>query len=173
MIKPSARWYVCIALSLLPGHVLAADPITAAHDAAGVVLQQFGSADGIRENASLPLTSDSARLSTIDGSDSAAILISNPSSNAFLSVSIQKAATGDLMPVRVSQDLDFDGVFDYAYQVPFPASGICANGIISCDAGTWDNCQGYTWSADASKTWPCIVACLISSGVPEAIRLPR
>jgi hypothetical protein len=150
MIKPSVRWCACIAISLLPAYALAADPTTAAQDAAGAVLQQFGSVDGIRENASLPLTSDSAQLSTIDGTDSAAVQISNPSSNAFLSVSIQKAATGDLMPVRVTQDLNFDGVFDYAYQVPSPASGICANGIISCDAGTWDNCQGYTWSADAT-----------------------
>lgn len=123
MIKPYVRWCVCIALSLLPAQALAADPTTAAQDAAGAVMQQFGSADGIRQNASLPLTSDSAQLSTIDGSDSDAVQINNPSSNAFLSVSIQKAATGDLLPVRVSQDLDFDGVFDYAYQVPFPASG--------------------------------------------------
>jgi hypothetical protein len=151
MIKPSMRWCALIALSLpaLSVSVLQADDSTAAAQAsAGAVLQQFGSPDGIRQNASLPLTSDSSQLSTIDGSNSASVQISNPSSNAFLSVTIQPSATGDLMPVHVSQDLNFDGLFDYNYQVPFPASGICANGIISCDAGTWDNCTAYQWGVD-------------------------
>ena len=151
MIKPSVRWCALIALSLpaLSVSVLQADDSTAAAQvSAGAVLQQFGSPDGIRQNASLPLTSYSSQLSTIDGSNSASVQISNPSSNAFLSVTIQPSATGDLMPVHVSQDLNFDGLFDYNYQVPFPASGICANGIISCGAGTWDNCTAYQWGVD-------------------------
>lgn len=131
MIKPLGRWCAVIALNFAPVYALAADPTTAAQDSANAVMQQFGSGDGIRQNASLPLTSDNSQLFTIDRTDSSSVQISNPSSNAFLTISIQQSATGDLRPIRVSQDLNFDGVFDYTYQVPFHASGICANGIIS------------------------------------------
>jgi hypothetical protein len=131
-------------------YVLAADPASAARDAAGAALKQFGSSEAIRRNASLPLTSGEARLSTIDGSDAAAVQISRPSSSAFLTVSSQRAASGDLTPVRVRQDLDFDGNFDYGYQPPLPISGICANGVISCDAGTWDHCRTYSWTSDSA-----------------------
>jgi len=48
----------------------------------------------------------------------------------------------------VSEDTDWDGVLDYAYQVPFPVSGICANGVISCNPGTWTNCTPYAWTSD-------------------------
>ena len=153
MIKPSARWCVLIGLSLLLPATLvwaADDPTTAAKAAASAVLQQFGSADGIRQNASLPLTDANSQLSTIDGSKTAAVQISNPSSSAFLSVSIIALATGDLKPVQVSQDLNFDGVMDHSYQPPFAISSICANGVISCDAGTWNHCQAYQWQADNS-----------------------
>ena len=153
MIKPSARWCVLIGLNLLLPATLvwsADDPATVAKAAANAVLQQFGSADGIRQNASLPLTDANSQLSTVDGSKTAAVQISNPSSSAFLSVSIVALATGDLKPVQVSQDLNFDGVMEYSYQPPFPLSGICANGVIACDAGTWNHCQAYQWQADNS-----------------------
>ncbi|MFZ5771493.1 MAG: hypothetical protein ACOY4W_08680, partial [Thermodesulfobacteriota bacterium] len=150
MIKPSVRWCVVIALSVLSQarYVLAVDPASAARDAAGAALKQFGSSEAIRRNASLPLTSGETQLSTIDGSDAAAVQISHPSSSAFLSLAAQRAASGDLTPVRVRQDLDFDGTFDYSYQPPLPISGICANGVISCDAGTWDHCRSFSWISD-------------------------
>jgi len=150
MTKPFAKWCVCIALSCLPSQVLAADPNAAAQDAAAPVMQQFGSTDGIRQHASLPLTSEDTQLSSIDGSQSASARISNPASSAFLTVFIQPSATGDLQPVTFSQDLDFNGTVDYTYRVPFSVSGICANGVIACDAGTWNNCRAYGWQADAA-----------------------
>ncbi len=153
MIKPSARWCALIGLSLLPhaNFVWAAgDPVTMARDAAKAVLQQFGSSDGIRQHASLPLTDSTSQLSTVDGEKSASVKIKNPSSAAFLSVSIARLGTGDLDPVRIYQDLDFDGVREYTYQPPFAVSGICANGVIACDAGTWNHCQPYQWQADNS-----------------------
>jgi len=130
-------------------YVLAADPASAARDAAGAALKQFGSSEAIRRNASLPLTSGDAQLSTIDGSDAAAAQISHPSSSTFLTLAVQRAASGDLTPVRVRQDLDFDDNFDYSYQPPLPISGICANGVISCEAGTWDHCRTYSWTSDS------------------------
>lgn len=150
MIRPSARWCAVIALSLLveARSCPAQDTDIAARAAAAAVLEQFGSSDSIRRNASLPLTSGDTQLSTIDGTASASAQISTPSSSAFLTLSVLTSGGGDLIPVLVQQDLNFDGNLDYSYEPPFPVSGICANGIISCDAGTWNNCRTYAWASD-------------------------
>jgi hypothetical protein len=50
----------------------------------------------------------------------------------------------------ISQDLNTDGIIDYAYTVPRPVSGVCANGYISCAPGTWANCGYYLWVSDPS-----------------------
>ena len=104
MIKPSARWCALTGLSLLlpANQVWAADdPATAVKTTANAVIQQFGSAEGIRQHASLPLTDTNSQLSTVDGTKTASVQISNPSSSAFLSISITAMATGDLRPVQV------------------------------------------------------------------------
>ena len=44
---------------------------------------------------------------------------------------------------------DFCGNLNYTYEVPFPVSGLCANGVIACDPGTWTNCQTYEWTWNA------------------------
>lgn len=152
MTRRSARWCAAIALSLVTSaHPVLADPATdAARDAAGAVLEQFGSEEAIRQHATLPLTADGTDLATIDGSTSEAAAIGTPASTAFLSLSIAAAATGDLVPVTVRQDLNFDGSPDFTYTPPFAVSGICANGVIACDAGTWNHCQAYGWSVDGS-----------------------
>jgi hypothetical protein len=62
---------------------------------------------------------------------------------------MQPGPTGDLSTVIVGEDLDFDGTTDYSYQVPFPVSGVCGNGVISCAPGTWTDCRRFTWQADA------------------------
>lgn len=116
---------------------------TTAHDA----LSRYGSEEGIREQISNPLTSDNALMHTLDGSTVFNAGLTCPSSHTFLSVSIQIRPTGDLSPVLVHQDTDMDGSSDHSYAVPFPVSGVCANGVISCNAGTWNNCRHYLWRA--------------------------
>ncbi len=146
LLPASAVWLISLALA--PA-AIAAEPQTAASSAAHTVLDNLGSTEGIRSNASQPLTSKEAPLYTMDRTSSGFVQVTNPSSNAFVSIIAQPAATGDLGTVQVHQDLDFDGANDYAYTIPFPVSGICANGIISCEEGTWTNCLPYAWIADS------------------------
>ena len=50
--------------------------------------------------------------------------------------------------VMVMQDTNLDGQMDYQYNMPFPVSGICGNGVIGCDVGTWNNCHYWQWVAN-------------------------
>ena len=71
-----------------------------------------------------------------------------PSSSTFVELFAQPGASGDLSSAYVKQDTDFNGAPDYVYIMPVRISGVCADGIISCDAGTWNNCAYYRWTAD-------------------------
>jgi len=71
------------------------------------------------------------------------------SSNTFLTMMIQPGGTGDITTTTIMQDLNMDGVVDNVYNLPVPVSGVCANGVISCAPGTWNNCQPYSWTATA------------------------
>ena len=126
------------------------DAKNAANSLGDTVRSVYGSQTGIQQNISNPMTSSNTKMTTLDKSKSFNAQLSCPSSSAFLSVFVQPASTGDLQTVIVSEDLDMDGKSDYSYQLPVPVSGVCANGIISCDTGTWNNCSYYKWTADST-----------------------
>ena len=107
---------------------------------------QFGSQAVFTTNLSLPVTSPT-QMTTIDGSTSFNAQLSFPSSNRFLEVFVQPSATGDLSTLIAGEDLDMNGSIDYSFQLPFPVSGVCANGIIGCTPGSWSNCNYYEWTA--------------------------
>ena len=134
--------------------VSSGDPLTDAKNVAGSLAGSasgsYGSQAGIERNISNPITSSNTLMTTLDKSKSFNAQLTCPSSSAFLSVFVQPASTGDLQTVIVSKDLDMDGKPDYSYQLPVRVSGVCANGFISCDAGTWNNCSYYQWVADST-----------------------
>lgn len=66
-------------------------------------------------------------------------------SATMLELMVQPAATGDIGRLVVSRDGDLDGRFDSSFTAPFPVSGICANGVIACQPGTWNACRSYRW----------------------------
>ena len=57
-------------------------------------------------------------------------------------------ASGDVS-LNIEQDIDMDGSIDYTNSYS-TLSGVCANGFISCNAGTWNNCIPYRWEADSN-----------------------
>ncbi len=160
MKRPSKRWLASIAANLIllcglgmirTGPAPAQpDPRQAAEDSANRALSKFGSSEGIRENASNPLTAEGTLMTTIDNDTSFNARMSCPSSSRFLNVSVSSTLTGDLFPVSIGQDIDLDGTTDAAYQPSFPVSGVCSNGVISCDPGRWTNCRYYKWIAQPS-----------------------
>ena len=119
------------------------------------IKSEIGSTDQIQNRISNPLTSDGEPLQTFaptyettEQAVSFSGQLTAPSSNAFVEIFAQPAASGDLAGVYIRQDTDFDNSVDYVYNLSVQVSGVCANGIISCDAGTWNNCSYYKWTAD-------------------------
>lgn len=111
------------------------------------------------ERINEPMTSDGSPLKTFEatgkGFDGARAAVENidiqlspVSSNIFLDLFARPSSTGDLDFAVIRQDLDFNDHFDYAYNVPFPISGICKNGVISCVPGTWANCSYWKWHGE-------------------------
>ena len=142
------------------------------------VLGTIGSSEGIKRYFSNPLTSSSSKMRYLTGAlylcpvtgskysslsscqqhcskkckkeDSFSAQITAPSSKNFLSIFIKPGSTGDL-EVIIKEDRNLDNKYDYYYTVPFKVSGVCANGVISCDPGTWKNCLFYKWTAKDKK----------------------
>lgn len=121
-------------------------PEDAASAIYGVTGGNYDSTGSFENNVSKPITSSNTPMSTLDGSKSFNAQLTCPSTSSFLEVSVTASATGDLN-ATVSQDTNFDGALDYIYSPPFNLSGVCSNGVVSCDPGTWLNCKYYIWTA--------------------------
>lgn len=65
----------------------------------------------------------------------------------LLDIFAAPSSTGDLQKLVISADLNLDGKIDSTVSPSTLISGICMNGYISCDAGTWNNCNGWEWTA--------------------------
>ncbi|MEN6317922.1 MAG: hypothetical protein ABFD82_04100 [Syntrophaceae bacterium] len=141
--------FAALLLILNASFCMAGDPYQAAESSAQQALDHFGSADAVQANAVNPLTGGGA-LSTIDDTQQGTAQISCPASDKFMTVLINCGSTNDLSMVNIYQDADLDGTVEYTYTLPFPVSGVCANGVISCDAGAWTNCNYYQWTADSN-----------------------
>ncbi len=140
-----------LALALTPARdAFAQPPEQRAKDVVDATKSHWDGYDAIEKNLSSPLN-DAATFTTYDGATTFAEPIACLSSDAFLEVFFAPGAGGDLGPVIVRQDTDFDGVFDVNQTLPAPVSGVCANGVITCTPGTWSGCQGNSWAADPTS----------------------
>lgn len=121
-----------------------------ARTAAAATQARTGSSDALRGNYLTPGLSGEA-ISTIDQSRTFTPTISCQKSANLLEVLIQPGGTGDITGVRISQDTDLDGSLDRSGTISRPISGICANGVVSCEPGTWTRCHYFSWAADAAR----------------------
>lgn len=138
---------MCLGMQLPVPALRAAGPATDAGSSAGnQALGKFGSVEGLKGNALAPLTSTAVPMRTVDDSVSFSGQVQCPSSREFLTVFMTPAA-GDDARITIGEDLDFDGTIDYTFASPVIASGVCANGIISCSPGTWNACRAYRWTS--------------------------
>lgn len=88
---------------------------------------------------------------TVDASASFKPNIACQKSATFMEVLVQPAASGDLGKVQISRDMDLDGTIDATMNLPIPVSGICSNGVISCQPGSWAQCHYFRWDVDAAR----------------------
>lgn len=132
-------------LLLAASWTFAQSPAASGDSAGRLALDRLGTLQGLQEFTN-PLLGNTL-MTTLDGSQNFTSRLSCPASTEFLNLLAVPSATGDLFQVIIGQDTDLDGTGDASYQVPFGVSGICGNGIISCDPGTWNNCRYYRWTA--------------------------
>lgn len=106
---------------------------------------RFDSRDAIKQNAIAPMQGQT-QMTDQNGNKFDATLTCG-SAVPMLEVLGVPGATGDLSTLIISADLDLDGTFDSTISPANNVSGVCANGYISCDAGTWNNCTAWSWQA--------------------------
>ncbi|MEM3830190.1 MAG: hypothetical protein QXP36_13395 [Conexivisphaerales archaeon] len=104
----------------------------------------YGSSSGINQRVILPTMSNNVPMTTLNGQTSFKAQMECPNSQAFLQILFEPQSTGDFVAV-ISQDPTLSGHFTYQATTPL-ISGVCSNGFISCNAGTWNNCQYYEWT---------------------------
>ena len=116
------------------------------------VKEKFGSKEGIRQNADIPLKTDNP-MTNIEGSQRFDVRIQCPTKREGIKITFLPLPGNDYRLV-VQQDLDLDGGYEYIYDTQSAGvrvSGVCFSGIVSCDpGGTWTNCQYFVWDAGGS-----------------------
>ncbi|AHE53676.1 hypothetical protein [Sphingomonas sanxanigenens] len=106
--------------------------------------------DALQRNYVTPGLSGQS-ISTVDNSRTFAPNIACSKTATMLEVLAQPSGTGDLGTVTIARDTDLDGTVDSTSNLPMPVSGICANGVVSCQPGSWNNCSFFRWDVDAAK----------------------
>jgi len=138
--------------------------IDKATEAGDLAQEKLGSSEALNKNAAVPLTGSTAPVESLNGQNSGYASLSKASSSAFLQIFMQTSGTGDLQLLMASQDLNYDGVYDYTYSPPKPVSGICADGFVSCDPGSWKNCEFRKWVSQSGRLNTEVVAISQVSG---------
>ena len=141
---------LCLVAALcvpIPSHAQTAED--RARAAAAAAREKSADSDAILDNYVTPGLAGQT-ITTVDSSKAFTPNLACQKSATLLELLAQPNGTGDIGTLTISRDKDLDGSFDEALTVPVPASGICANGIISCTPGTWDACRFFRWDTSAT-----------------------
>lgn len=117
-----------------------------ARAAAAASRAKSSDSDALRQNYVTPGIAGQT-ISTVNGSKTFAPKLACQKTANQLEIMAQPAASGDIAALRISRDSDLNGTYDQSLTLPMPVSGICANGIISCEPGTWTQCRPFQWRA--------------------------
>ncbi|HHJ63331.1 MAG TPA: hypothetical protein ENJ61_00325 [Aquifex aeolicus] len=116
------------------------------------VKSRLGTKEGIRENADVPLKTESP-MKNIEGTQSFEVRLQCPSKKEGIRITFHPLSGNDYRLI-IEEDLDLDGVYEYVYDtwsVGIRVSGVCYSGIVSCDpGGSWANCEYYYWDGGTS-----------------------
>ena len=132
----------------LPAWSAPDDVVVRAKASAGSIKSQTGSAEALKNNYANPMLSNQQMITT-DGTTSFGTQLSCPSSNKTLEVALQPLPTGDVRFLHVLQDVLVNGTLQNVTPSQH-VSGVCANGIIQCKPGEWDDCSSFQWTASVS-----------------------
>lgn len=125
-------------------NILAApSDVANAEASASGVMSKAGNAEDLQKNLTGPILTEQS-LTTFDGASFDAQITCSATSG-FFELFAHPQPTGDIGSIMVQQDTTMDGVYDRVWTPGVHVSGVCANGVISCDLGTWDNCIAQKW----------------------------
>lgn len=133
------------AAALLPSPASAQTVEERARAAAAASRAKTSDSDAIQQNYLTPGLAGQP-ITTVDNSTAFNTNIACQKTATLLELLAQPAGTGDIGTLTISRDKDLDGTIDQTLTLPVAVSGICANGVISCQAGTWDQCRNYQWA---------------------------
>ncbi len=124
-------------------------PSSAANQAAGQISGAYNSGT-INGSLINPLLNSNTPMTTLNGKTSFNAQISCPSASNLLQLNFFPMSSGDF-ELLISQNTNpaSSNSFNYTATVPL-ISGVCTNGFIACDAGTWDNCKYYQWGTNSN-----------------------
>jgi hypothetical protein len=100
----------------------------------------------VQQNLTHPLMGDDP-LKTADGTAFNAA-VGCQSTNRFMQLLAMPTAGGEVS-FNIELDRDMDGNLDSLF-TEAAVSGVCANGYIRCDSGSWENCRHYQWQVDSA-----------------------
>jgi hypothetical protein len=142
------RWrlplIIMIAHMLVPAAAQEADVETRAQHAAAATRAKSADSQSLLNNYLTPGLGGQP-VATVDGSRTFATSLACQKSATMLELVVQPGQTGDITRLSIAQDADLDGDFDSNLTLPVPVSGICANGVISCQPGSWNQCRPLKW----------------------------
>lgn len=115
-----------------------------ARAAAEAAREKSADSEAIQQNYLTPGLAGQS-ISTVDGTKSFTPNLACQTTSTLLEILAQPGSTGDIASLRISRDKNLDGTVDQTMTLPMPVSGICANGVISCQPGTWNGCRSYKW----------------------------
>lgn len=121
-----------------------------ARAAAAASRARAGESEAIQRNYVTPGLSGQP-IATIDGKRSFNANLACQKTNTLLEILAQPGGDGDLTSVQIARDTDLDGTIDSRSILPVPISGLCANGVISCEPGTWTQCRHFRWDVDTAR----------------------
>lgn len=121
----------------------ATSAIQKATDSGASFVSKYSSPEAMQNLIVRPMISNGT-LETTDGSRAFSGQIMCGSEVKFLEVLTGINASGEISIPNVSIDSNGDGVFDVTGSFS-DYGGVCSNGVIKCDTGTWKNCGGFAW----------------------------
>lgn len=119
------------------------DPKTRAKSAAMGALSQYGTSEGLRQNAMEPLSAGTP-LRTGTGKTFTA-QVSCLGSQRFLHLAMIPSGTNDIQALAVDLDANFDGVAETTRSFGPSISAVCNNGFVQCGPGTTTGCAYQKW----------------------------
>lgn len=122
-----------------------------ARAAAAAARAKSGDSEALQRNYVTPGLAGQP-ITTVDNKRSFNPTLACQKTATLMEVLVQPSSTGDLATVQIARDTDFDGTIDSRSNLPVPVSGICANGVISCQPGSWNQCNYFRWDVDAART---------------------